>query len=77
MSELALVNHKHPYPGRGHWAVSDVIGDPLDYITCPTVPDTSTFDDARRTATWLLSRLQVVSRVFRFYFGSALSRWFK
>jgi glycerate 2-kinase len=26
-----------------------VIGDPLDYITCPTVPDTSTFDDARRT----------------------------
>lgn len=27
--------------------VSDVIGDPLDYITCPTVPDTSTFDDAR------------------------------
>ncbi len=31
--------------------VSDVIGDPLDYITCPTVPDTSTFDDARRTLT--------------------------
>lgn len=29
--------------------VSDVIGDPLDYITCPTVPDTSSFDDARRT----------------------------
>lgn len=28
--------------------VSDVIGDMLDYITCPTVPDTSTFDDARR-----------------------------
>ncbi len=26
--------------------VSDVIGDPLDYITCPTVPDTSTFEDA-------------------------------
>ncbi|MFQ5951522.1 MAG: glycerate kinase [Candidatus Geothermarchaeales archaeon] len=26
--------------------VSDVIGDPLDYITGPTVPDTSTFVDA-------------------------------
>jgi len=31
--------------------VSDVIGDALDYITCPTVPDTSTFDDARATLT--------------------------
>lgn len=29
--------------------VSDVIGDLLDYITCPTVPDTSTFEDARLT----------------------------
>jgi len=28
--------------------VSDVTGDPYDYITCPTVPDTSTFSDARR-----------------------------
>jgi glycerate-2-kinase len=28
--------------------VSDAVGDQLDYITCPTVPDTSTFDDARR-----------------------------
>ena len=28
--------------------VSDVVGDMLDYITGPTVPDTSTFDDARR-----------------------------
>ncbi len=27
--------------------VSDVTGDPYDYITCPTVPDTSTFEDAR------------------------------
>jgi len=27
--------------------VSDVTGDPYDYITGPTVPDTSTFDDAR------------------------------
>jgi len=29
--------------------VSDVIGDALDYITDPTVPDTSTFADAWRT----------------------------
>jgi len=28
--------------------VSDVIGDALDYITGPTVPDTSFFDDARK-----------------------------
>ena len=27
--------------------VSDVVGDPLDYITDPTVPDTSTFVDAQ------------------------------
>lgn len=29
--------------------VSDVTGDPLDYITGPTVPDTSTYEDAWRT----------------------------
>jgi glycerate-2-kinase len=29
--------------------VSDVVGDPLDYITDPTVPDTSTFGDALQT----------------------------
>jgi len=29
--------------------VSDVIGDPLDYITGPTVPDSSTLGDARST----------------------------
>ncbi len=28
--------------------ISDVIGDPLDYITDPSVPDTSTFADARK-----------------------------
>jgi len=28
--------------------VSDVVGDPLDYVTDPTVPDTSTFADAQR-----------------------------
>jgi len=31
--------------------VSDVTGDELDYITDPTVPDTSDFDDARATLT--------------------------
>lgn len=31
-----------------NFTVSDVVGDLLDYITGPTVPDTSTFDDARR-----------------------------
>lgn len=31
--------------------VSDVTGDELDYITDPTVPDTSWFDDARATLT--------------------------
>ncbi|MGD8966461.1 MAG: DUF4147 domain-containing protein [Anaerolineae bacterium] len=29
--------------------VSDVTGDPLDYITGPTVPDSSTYEDAWRT----------------------------
>ncbi|MBW2148221.1 MAG: glycerate kinase [Deltaproteobacteria bacterium] len=29
--------------------VSDVVGDALDYITGPTVPDTSTFEDALQT----------------------------
>ncbi len=31
--------------------VSDVIGNPLDYITDPTVEDTSSFEDARRVIT--------------------------
>ncbi len=31
--------------------VSDVIGNPLDYITDPTVEDTSTFEDARQVIT--------------------------
>jgi glycerate-2-kinase len=31
--------------------VSDVIGDALDYVTDPTVPDTSFIDDARATLT--------------------------
>ena len=41
----------HPEAHLINLTVSDVIGDPLDYITCPTVPDTSSFDDARRTLT--------------------------
>jgi glycerate-2-kinase len=41
----------HPKAVIINLTVSDVIGDPLDYITCPTVPDTSTFDDARAVMT--------------------------
>jgi len=37
----------HPKADLINLTVSDVIGDPLDCITCPTVPDTSTFKDAR------------------------------
>lgn len=48
-SEAVLVN----------LTVSDVIGDPLDYITDPTVPDTSTLEDARAT----LSRYGLWERV--------------
>jgi glycerate 2-kinase len=39
----------HPEAHLINLTVSDVIGDPLDYITDPTVPDTSTLADARRT----------------------------
>ena len=41
----------HPKAQLINLTVSDVIGDPLDYITDPTVPDTSTFEDARATLT--------------------------
>ncbi len=41
----------HPEASIINITVSDVIGDPLDYITCPTVADTSTFDDARAVLT--------------------------
>ncbi len=44
-----LAKAVHPQAHVINLTVSDVIGDPLDYITCPTVPDTSSFDDARRT----------------------------
>ncbi|HOO39028.1 MAG TPA: glycerate kinase [Deltaproteobacteria bacterium] len=46
-----LAKAVHPEAHLINLTVSDVIGDPLDYITCPTVPDTSSFDDARRTLT--------------------------
>ncbi|MDR1658980.1 MAG: DUF4147 domain-containing protein [Desulfovibrio sp.] len=39
----------HPGTVLVNLTVSDVIGDPYDYITDPTVPDTSSFADARRT----------------------------
>ena len=39
----------HPGARLINLTVSDVINDPLDYITDPTVPDTSCFQDARRT----------------------------
>jgi glycerate 2-kinase len=41
----------HPQAHLINLTVSDVIGDPLDYITDPTVPDTSILDDARATLT--------------------------
>lgn len=44
-----LAQNIHPQAHLINLTVSDVIGDPLDYITGPTVPDTSTFDDARET----------------------------
>lgn len=46
-----LAKAVHPGAHLVNLTVSDVIGDPLDYITCPTVPDTSSFEDARRTLT--------------------------
>lgn len=39
----------HPKAHIINLTVSDVIGDPLDYITCPTVADTSTFAQAQAT----------------------------
>ena len=46
-----LAHAVHPQAHLINLTVSDVIGDPLDYITDPTVPDTSTLDDARTTLT--------------------------
>lgn len=46
-----LAKAVHPRAHLINLTVADVIGDPLDYITCPTVPDTSRFGDARRTLT--------------------------
>ncbi len=44
-----LAQAVHPKALLVNITVSDVIGDPLDYITDPTVPDTSSFQDARNT----------------------------
>jgi glycerate-2-kinase len=46
-----LVKNIHKKAEIINLTVSDVIGDMLDYITCPTVPDTSTLNDARNTFT--------------------------
>ncbi len=42
-----LAKAVHPEALLVNITVSDVIGDPLDYITDPTVPDTSSFADAK------------------------------
>ena len=44
-----LAERIHPGATLVNLTVSDVIGDPLDYITDPTVADTSTLTDARTT----------------------------
>lgn len=44
-----LAQAVHPKAFLVNITVSDVIGDPLDYITDPTVPDTSSFKDAQNT----------------------------
>ena len=56
----------HPQAVLINLTVSDVIGDPLDYITDPTVPDTSTFDDAKATMTKYDLWNKVPSSVSRF-----------
>jgi glycerate-2-kinase len=56
----------HPRAHLINLTVSDVIGDPLDYITDPTVPDTSTLDDARNTLTRHDLWTKVPTRVSRF-----------
>jgi glycerate-2-kinase len=63
-----LAKSIHPQAHLINLTVSDVIGDPLDYITCPTVPDTSSFDDARRT----LSKYELWEKV-----PASVSRYLK
>jgi hydroxypyruvate reductase/glycerate 2-kinase len=46
-----LAQAVHPQAHLINLTVSDVTGDELDYITDPTVPDTSTFENARATLT--------------------------
>jgi glycerate-2-kinase len=54
-----LARTVHPRAHLINLTVSDVIGDPLDYITDPTVPDTSTFQDAQAT----LSKYDLWSKI--------------
>jgi len=63
-----LAQALHPRAELINLTVSDVIGDPLDYITDPTVPDTSTLQDACRT----LDKYALWSRV-----PAAVRRYFK
>lgn len=56
----------HPQAHLINLTVSDVIGDPLDYITDPTVPDASTFNDAKATLTKYDLWDKVPSSVSRF-----------
>lgn len=46
-----LARAVHPQAWLVNLTVSDVTGDELDYITDPTVPDTSYFEDAKTTLT--------------------------
>ena len=46
-----LAQAVHPQAQLINLTVSDVTGDELDYITDPTVPDSSFFEDARKTLT--------------------------
>ena len=63
-----LAGAVHPQAHLINLTVSDVIGSPLDYITCPTVPDTSSFEDARRT----LSKYELWDKV-----PAAVARYLK
>lgn len=53
--------------------VSDVIGDPLDYITDPTVPDTSTLDDARAVVKKYELRNKLPTSVVEYLFSPSAS----
>jgi glycerate-2-kinase len=69
-----LAQAVHPRAHLINLTVSDVIGDPLDYITDPTVADTSTFEDARRTLTKYNLWGRVPAPVARFLKGAGPQR---